>query len=190
MTDRQRPWVELHRAHRSMRSVSDTLDRDLRRLLTELVARGHCDGTVPHSFSDSAGQDGTRVWRRSGPFELRELPTLTDAKLAVMMKTSRRRNHLHQFTVSVDGTTPAGATWVVAVDLDDDLKGPHMAAGACGHASLHCHVGPTRVTPPEVRVPFPAVGPVGALDWVLSQVIPGWEPAPWADVVALLDAAR
>ena len=36
----------------------------------------------------------------------------------------------------------------------------------------------------KVRVPFPAVGPADALDWLLSIVVPAWEPAPWTDVVA------
>jgi hypothetical protein len=43
---------------------------------------------------------------------------------------------------------------------------------------------------PKVRVPFPAVAPAGALDWLLSTVVPDWEPAPWADVVANLTTIR
>jgi hypothetical protein len=37
---------------------------------------------------------------------------------------------------------------------------------------------------PKVRVPLPALGPVEALEWVLSQLVPEpqFEPALWAEV--------
>ena len=39
---------------------------------------------------------------------------------------------------------------------------------------------------PKVWVPLPPVGPVAALDWVLSVIVPGWEPAKWSDVDAAM----
>lgn len=69
--------------------------------------------------------------------------------------------------------------------IERDRKG----GGACGHAAFHCHVGPTLDHEPKVRVPLPAIGPAAALDWLLSIVIPAWEPAPWAGVVAARSSA-
>ena len=62
--------------------------------------------------------------------------------------------------------------------------GDRQGSGACGHAAFHCHVGPTLDAEPKVRVPLPPLHPADALDWVLSQVVPGYEPAPWSDVEA------
>ena len=61
-----------------------------------------------------------------------------------------------------------------------------MGAGGCGHATFHCHVGPDLDAKPKVRVPFPAVGPEHALDWLLATVVPGIEPMPWTDLNQLL----
>jgi hypothetical protein len=95
---------------------------------------------------------------------------------------------VHQFTAMIEGTTPAGLPWAAAVHLEDDREAAEQdrkGGGACGHAAFHCHVGPTLDHEPKVRVPLPAVGPADALDWLLSIVVPAWEPAPWASVLAV-----
>jgi hypothetical protein len=105
----------------------------------------------------------------------------------VLALISRKADHVHQFTAMIEGTTRIGLPWAAAVHLEDD-RAPagqdRKGDGACGHAAFHCHVGPTLDHEPKVRVPLPAVGPAGALDWLLSIVVPAWEPAPWANVVA------
>lgn len=67
---------------------------------------------------------------------------------------------------------------------DRESDGDRQGSGACGHAALHCHVGPTLDADPKVRVPLPPLPPADALDWILSQVVPGWEPTPWPEVMA------
>jgi hypothetical protein len=111
---------------------------------------------------------------------------LQDARLTLQALISRRTERVHHFTAMIEGVTAKRLTWVAAVHLEDD----HEAAdhdrkgdGACSHAAFHCHVGPTMNDDPKVRVPFPPVGPVGALDWLLSIMVPDWEPAPWPQVV-------
>ena len=56
------------------------------------------------------------------------------------------------------------------------------AAESLWKALNHCHVGPDHTANPEIRVPMPPMKPWEALDRVLSQVVPDWEPAPWGDV--------
>ncbi len=86
-----------------------------------------------------------------------------------------------KFTVMLEGLTNAKLPWVVAVHLDDTAgEGDKRGSGACGHAAFHCHVGPTLGRTPKVRVPFPAVGALAAVDWVFTLVVPEWEPAEWA----------
>jgi hypothetical protein len=116
------------------------------------------------------------------------LPHLEDAHLTVLASVSRRNEHLHQFTATIEGMTATRSPWVAAVHLEADHEPPdhdRKGSGACGHAAFHCHVGPTMNHEPKVRVPLPAVGPAGALDWLLSTVVPAWEPVPWGEVVRL-----
>jgi hypothetical protein len=162
----------------------------LRKLLIELADRGCCDDTIAHRFKyRRALRPELTEWyidRAAEGEPVTGLQALTDATLVVLMLGDR--TSVHQFTAHLRGTTQAGASWLVAAHLDatgDD----HMGSGACGHASFHSHVGPDYGVVPEVRVPLPAVGPVAALDWIFSIVVPGWEPAPWPDVVADLSAA-
>jgi hypothetical protein len=161
-----------------MRAIRADVSADLRRLLRKLGEMGHCSPAVPSRFSDQRDKKFV-AWGAGGPFDLVDLPHLSGAQLTLHLRTDRDHTRLYAFTAAVEGFTVEGATWIAAVDLDDDLKGDQMGSGACGHASFHCHVGPTRTHRPQTRVPFPAVGPVAAVDWLLSQVVPGWEPAPW-----------
>jgi hypothetical protein len=104
----------------------------------------------------------------------------------------RKGDAIRQFDVRATGERENGTPWVVAVHLSNDgaQKGQH-GFGACGHAVLHCHVGPDMDAVPKVRVPLPALGPAEALDWVLSQLIPTprFEPAPWAEIETMLKKA-
>lgn len=186
-------WSALYQEHRGMRSVSTDLGTSLRRLLLALAKRGHCAATIQGRFT-RRDRGGLLEWFIQQPSEANDareplfaLPSLEDARLTVLALVSRKADHVHQFTAMIEGTTHIGLPWAAAVHLEDDqprAQEDRKGDGACGHAAFHCHVGPTLDHEPKVRVPFPAVGPAGALDWLLSIVVPSWEPAPWADIVA------
>jgi hypothetical protein len=185
-------WQALYEQHRGMRSVSTDLATSLRRRLLALADRGHCAKTIQGRFTrrDRGGLRELFI-QPVGPRDEREplvaLPSLQDARLTVLALISRKADHVHQFTAMIEGTTRIGLPWAAAVHLEDDhapAGQDRKGDGACGHAAFHCHVGPTLDHEPKVRVPLPAVGPAGALDWLLSIVVPAWEPAPWANVVA------
>lgn len=115
---------------------------------------------------------------------------LIEARLTVQLLIHRTTDRLHQLTIMVEGIRRAGGPWVVAVHLPDDRPNDMSAQpdrqghGACGHAALHAHVGPTMNDEPKVRVPLPAVGAGQILEWVFSQVVPtvDFEAAPWANI--------
>jgi hypothetical protein len=184
-------WGALYENHRGMRSVSD-LATSLRQRLLALAGRGHCAATIQGRFTrrDRGGLRELFIQPldpRDKREPLVELPALRDARLTVLALISRRADHVHQFTAMIEGETQTGLPWAAAVHFEDDrgsAEEDRKGSGACGHAAFHCHVGPTLDHEPKVRVPLPAIGPADALDWLLSIVVPGWEPAPWADVIA------
>ena len=191
-------WSALYQEHRNMRSVSAELSGSLRKRLVALAERGHCARTVQGRFTrrDRGGLRELYIQSADGADErepLTALPMLEDARLTLLALVSRKADQVHQFTAMIEGTAPGGRPWAAAVHLEDDRapgEQDRKGSGACGHAAFHCHVGPTLDDEPKVRVPLPAVGPAGALDWLLSIVIPGWEPAPWPTIVAALSAGR
>jgi hypothetical protein len=190
-------WGALYQEHRDMRSASADLATSLRRQLVALADRGHCARTIQGRFTrrDRGGlrelyiQPLDHLDHADQREPLVELPSLDDARLTVLALVSRKVDHVHQFTAMIEGLAPDGRKWAAAVHLEDDRAADEQdrrGGGACSHAAFHCHVGPTLDDVPKVRVPLPAVGPAGALDWLLSIVVPGWEPARWPEVVAAL----
>lgn len=191
-------WGTLYEQHRGMRPVSAVLVTEIRRRLLALAERKHCAETIQGRFTRRE-RGGLRELfiqpadSRDDGEPLVGLPSLQDARLTVLALLSRRQDHVHQFTAMIEGTTPVGLPWAAAVHLEDDQGSgdqDRKGLGACGHAAFHCHVGPTLDHEPKVRVPLPAVGPAGALDWLFSIVVPGWEPAPWPEVLATRAGAR
>jgi hypothetical protein len=174
--------------------------KTIRLRLKALADRGLCDGTLPSRFTYEKNERSAhvRAWRITGNGEsgepLKGLPHLKDARLTVLLLTGTRQHELHELTIMLSGQTPQGSPWCVALHLPDDRKSPahpggdRQGSGACGHAAFHCHVGPTLDAEPKVRVPLPPLHPADALDWVLSQVVPDYEPAPWSDVESALSA--
>jgi hypothetical protein len=99
-----------------------------------------------------------------------------DERLAVEELEGRRDQLLSE---------PARTQPVILFHLENDqdpIEQDRKGGGACGHAAFHCHVGLTLEHEPKVRVPLPAVAPADALDWLLSTVVPNWEPAPWTRI--------
>jgi hypothetical protein len=185
-------WYELYAQHRAMRDPLD-LASSLRRRLVVLARQGRCQSTIQGRFTRrDRGKLRELYIQPSGDREpqgepLLDLPSLREARLTVLALVSRSDEHLHQFTAMIEGITREEQPWVVAVHLEEDHAASEQdrkGSGACGHASFHCHVGRTLEDEPKVRVPLPAIGPVAALDWLLSLVVPGWEPAPWAQMPA------
>lgn len=183
-------WRALYDQHRELRRCSTDLVAAVRRQLVSLAERGHCARTVQGRFT-RRDRGGLREWfiqsdgARAEQEVLTGLPSVRDARLTVLALLSRRADHVHQFTAMIEGTTPQDLPWAAAVHLEDDRDpdvGDRKGSGACGHAALHCHIGPTLDHEPKVRVPLPGIGPADALDWLLSTVIPDWEPAPWHEV--------
>jgi hypothetical protein len=184
-------WRVLYEQHRDVRSVTD-LASVLRRRLVALAERGHCAATIQGRFTrrDRGGLRELFI-QPLDPSDEREplidLPSLRVARLTVLALISRRADHVHQFTAMIEGETESRQPWAAAVHLEDDrepVERDRKGTGACGHAAFHCHVGPTLDHEPKVRVPLPPIGPADALDWLLSIVVPEWEPAPWPDVLA------
>lgn len=196
-------WIALYRSHGAARSISsDSWSGQLRKRLIALSNAGFCDPTVQGRFTykqtGGALEWSIRSNSGSAPVALRQIPDLESAELSLMaLEGGSRRNHLHMFTIMVEGKRLDGSAFALAVHLPDDREteqnpsGDRQGLGACGHAALHCHVGPTLDTPPKVRVPLPALGPVEAFDWVISQIVPtaSFEPAPWASVLGAMKKA-
>ncbi|MCA9627416.1 MAG: hypothetical protein KC766_07110 [Myxococcales bacterium] len=199
-----KPWTDLYVAHRAARTITNTKwATELRRRLVALADAGHCDRSVQGLFTYRKDKDHLQYWsiRGSGgtsaSIALKNLPGLASAELTLMACVNRDE-HLHEFTVMVEGRRADSSTWLLAAHLPDDREAAHnptgdrQGLGACGHAALHCHVGPDFQTAPEVRVPLPPLGPVETLDWVITQVLPTaqFEPAPWPAVKAALQKAN
>lgn len=193
-------WVDLYRDQRAARKLASTWSAELRKRLVALATAGHCDKSVEGRFTWK-NDGGLVAWSiRDGgvaaPLRLEAIGDLASAELSVMALADRR-DHLHQFTVMVEGKRPDGTAWAIAVHFEDDRVtqkspcGDQKGTGACGHAAFHSHVGPGLDLGPKVRVPLPAFGPVEALEWVLSQIVPtaAFEPAPWPAVRASLEKA-
>ncbi len=200
-----RPWVELYDHHQALRAEAEEAVTKIREVLRSLgdgqpsvLRKGVQSRLQPQKNPKTGlygyvlrGESGEDVVLKNLPEKLRKEVHLQEACLHVLLLLDRTRNHLHQLTVMVKGKRRDGSPWTVAVHLPDDReteKNPHgdrQGHGACGHAALHCHVGPTLDTQPEVRVPLPPLAPGEVVAWVMSQVIPTveFEPAPWPKVV-------
>jgi hypothetical protein len=181
-------WSRLYDAHVEMRSGGMAFIPEARKLLVRLAEGGYCDDSIRGRFTEkkngnrrevairSIGSQGS-VWE-SASEPLKNLRQgISEAQLAVQAIVISDK--LEDLTIRLDGKAESGRTWLV----DAHLTGKHQGDGACSHALLHCHVGPTHEDLPQVRVPFPAVGGVGVLEWVISVAIQDWEPAPWLMVV-------
>jgi hypothetical protein len=197
-------WSDLYVAHRTIRSIDGRWRQAIRSRLGKLAQAGHCDEGVRSRFSDQKDDKHKRLrrysFRRDGADvaePLTKLDHLRAARLSILGLVDTKREHLCMFTVMVEGQREDGSAWTLAVHLPDDREteqnpsGDRQGLGACSHAVLHCHVGPDLDTGPKVRVPLPALGPVDALDWVLSQLVPTpqFELAPWAEVQAAIKKA-
>lgn len=187
-------WALLYKSHGEMRNDSEgAFAHDIRARLRALGEQGHCARELQYKFTRR--QSGRlQEWYvqahdglPEGQASLKELPELQNAKLTLLALCDSRTHWIHQFSAHLEGITPKGATWLVAAHLENDLSQDQKGEGACSHAAFHCHVGPSFEAAPCVRVPLPPVPPVALLDWMISLVVPKWEPAPWSAVAKLLD---
>ncbi|MCB9744362.1 MAG: hypothetical protein H6741_22070 [Alphaproteobacteria bacterium] len=181
-------WVDLYDQHEKARALGTTDPlRELQKRVKVLVHQRRVEqrflgklnykkrekGTGHRGAKEIAvAGDGTKIGE---PIPISNLTNLYDGLLGIWVLVNAADNSLRKFTVCITGKTPDGAAWMASVELDQEPAG----SGACGHALFHCHVGPSHSSLPEVRVPVPAIKPWDALDWLLTQVIPDWEPWPW-----------
>lgn len=179
-------WADLYDRHQEARNVGsvDVATR-LRDRIKALAARDHCQdrfqGKLDYKKNPARGK--AEIWVKGDtnepmgdPIPLFGLPELENASLWIGVMLDRQLSRVDKFTVRLQGAAkPSGGPWLVSVELDEK----HMGMGACGHAPIHCHVGPDHGATPEVRVPCPPMKPWEALDWVLTLVVPNWEPLPW-----------
>lgn len=179
-------WSELHEAHEASRALgSHDVASELRARIKELVKRKHCDGrfTGKVDYKKNGARGKKEIWVKGAEgsmgdsIPLEGLEDLSPARLSMGAIVDGAK--VDKFTIRLEGTTTADQRpWMASVEMDSEP----MGSGACGHPVIHCHVGPDHVATPNVRVAMPALKPWDALDWLLCQVIPDWEPAPWPQV--------
>ncbi len=177
LEDRRQVWRVSNADSQKRQTFSGSDETALRKRLRLLAGRGHCEPEAPHRLATSLNGRNALL---EGKFPLRNIPQMPLAGLTIELTYNRRTQRLNQSSVVLEGVNADGAGIVVAIHLDPERRG----SGACGHALVHCHVGPTWEAVPAVRVPFPSPNPVDALDWILSQLLSDWEPAPWSVLAA------
>lgn len=179
--------MSLAEEHEKARAIgsSDDVASKLRERIKKLVALRHCharyQGKVDYKKQPERGKQ--EVWVKGDSdssmgdaIPLEGLKHLRNARLSLAAMLDHKMTRIDKFTVRLEGVAlPSGQDWLVSVELDDKP----MGTGACGHALIHCHIGPSHSSTPEVRAPMPTMKPWDALDWVLTLVLPRWEPAPW-----------
>ncbi|MBN1207416.1 MAG: hypothetical protein JXB05_21240 [Myxococcaceae bacterium] len=187
-------WLKLHGRHRELRATGGSSIQDIRRVLQLLTRRKHAALSLLNRFTNRKNVEAARrEWHIAAPQDAKQEekkewseplqnldPSVSEARLTLLALTDESDVRLSQLTIMLSGKRATGDSFAVAAHLDDCHKG----MGACGHALFHCHVGPDLSTTPKVRVPLPALRPAAALEWVLSVVLPNWEPVPWSQVVA------
>ena len=198
------PWVATYQHHTALRAGHEHTVERLKAPLRRLAGlRVHCDPSLPWFLKTTKTDGRTSVFTQPhgeapGPVRLTALPDLTDARMSIQATLQSQTGRLTEFSAAISGKTAAGVDWTVAIHLENELRRPAAEGwpgdwrgdGACGHAIFHCHVGPDLDAKPKVRVPFVAVGPEHALDWLLTTVVPGFEPMPWGAVNERLVAQR
>ena len=185
-------WADLAHQHEAARNVSHTkVDTLLRDRVKGLVKREHCADRYLGKVTFKKGLRGDKAeiyvagrddtaWGEDIP--LHDLPDVDEVKLSIHVVLDDRQRRLAKYTIRLSGLyRTTRAPWIASVELDDRRLG----AGACGHAIIHCHVGPDHDITPQFRLPCPPLKPWDALDWLLAMVVPGWEPVPWPAVPAL-----
>jgi hypothetical protein len=197
-----KPWLQLYQEHEKLRENAQSTVGEIRKVSREAAEKQPSIFEDPYVHSRLSQRANLRSQRQSfepiaEPVSVWKLPEgdqeechLDNAKLTVLLLVDRRRNHLHQLTMMVEGTRKDEdeSPWTIAIHLPDDTApdGGHQGNGDGGHALLHCHVGPDLNTQPKFRVHLPPLGAGALVEWLLSQVVPtlAFEPAPWPAVVA------
>lgn len=197
-------WTELYGQHQALRpAAGNRAVTELRGVLRKLseqpgsVIDANAHQRLQPRINRETGLSSIELFEDLHPyahpgFDRSEIH-LVEARLTIQLLRHYARDHLHQLTIMVEGVRREGGPWVIAVHLPDDRAsernpgGDRQGHGACGHAALHAHVGPTMNDEPKVRVPLPGLGAGQLLEWVLSQVVPtpDFEAAPWMTVPPL-----
>jgi hypothetical protein len=203
-------WLGLYRQHGELRIDGRSAVSEIRQVLKRF---GESRGSIfaPHIASRlqqlNNKRNGNQEFRfadeHGEPLLLKNHPDwhetghrrihLDEVCLHVYVVVNRRDN-IQEVNLMVKGKRrDAEGTLAIAVHLPDDqitdkTDGDRQGIGACGHAAFHCHIGPTLDAQPKLRVPLPPLRPARALEWMLSQVVPAYEAAPWPAVKSALKA--
>gem|GEM_PF-2056878 len=203
-------WVDLYGEHQWLRGMHDrevanelravlrrlsekpyaALRRDAQSRLVE--ARAPRSTTVQHTLGRE--RSGEALLLSELPEPVRDRVALREALLSVLLRFDRSVQRLQELNIMLSGLRLDGTPWALAVHLPHEDRtlgrpqGDREGLGACGHAALHCHVGPTLDVKPKIRVPLPPLRPAQIVEWMISQAIPTpeFEPAPWPGVEAML----
>lgn len=182
-------WWDLYERHAKGRANATKRLRGVRAVLRDFQNRhGLPQGFNARWASQNNPDSGTVEWfmgDRAGVIDLPAFADLRDVRLTLLALADGRQDHLRKFTAMLEGRAiKGGATWTVAIHLEDDRDGDdadHKGTGACGHASWHCHVGPDLNAKPKVRVPLPGLTAADAVRWLLTTHTATMEPARWAE---------
>lgn len=179
------PWRDLRESQDQGRRLANiSVLSVLQVRIKNLVKKKHCGshwlGKISFKKNPDRGRAIIEVRGEEGKktrgIPLEGLPELAEASLNIKVLMNSQMTTLEKYSIRLEGRSENPArSLLILVELDEQPAG----SGACGHALLHCHVGPDHDSKPEIRVPLPSMMPWDALDWVLSQIIPGWEPSPW-----------
>jgi len=200
-----REWVELYKQHSSLRAGGRDAVHEIRQVLkrygesrdsifepdiAQRLQQRNNRSVQEYCFADEGEALATwnhPDWDSHGHRRIH----LADTRLHIYVVVNKQ-DHIQAVNLWITSKKRESAEpLAIAVHLPDDhdtsaTDADRQGAGACGHAALHCHIGPTLDAPPKIRVPLPALRPARALEWMLSQVVPAYEAAPWSDVRAAL----
>ncbi len=200
-------WIELYEQHSALRSNGRGAVHEIRQVLkrygearnsifeSDIAQRlqqrnNRSSSAQEYCFADAGELLATwnhPDWETSGHRRIH----LEDARLHIYIAVNKQ-DHIQALNLWITSKKRESAEpLAIAVHLPDDHEtvktdADRQGDGACGHAALHCHIGPTLDALPKLRVPLPALRPARALEWMLSQVVPAYEAAPWSEVRAAL----
>jgi hypothetical protein len=179
-------WRELATQHEALRERGyPAVARELRRRIGLLAVKGYCSEVFQCKLSDKTEYKHSKIAEVmirgdqspiGDPIPLHNLPSIEHPKLWIYALLDDGEKRLLKYTVRLDGRWAADQVpFTISVELDDRF----MGSGACGHPILHCHMGVDHDRRPQFRLPLPALTPWEALDWLITQLNEGHEPAPW-----------
>lgn len=202
-------WIELYRQHGYIRSEGRKAVTEIRQVLksygepatTSIFANGIASRLQQHGNRKTGrleyrfeATDGEHLdlcnhpgWESTDHLKIQ----FEEARLTIYVVVDPG-DYIQEINLMLKAYTRRnGQPIAIAVHLPDNRAtdrsdGDRQGVGACGHAAMHCHIGPSLEVEPKLRIPFPALRPARVLEWMLSQIVPALEAAPWPEVRSVL----